>query len=61
LNEEVIRQAEPNAFKSFFSIWLAGKNTTIGITPKGTEEIEHRGNREFDSLEKSLFTLSNTL
>lgn len=46
--------------KVFFSIWL-GKNTTIGITPKGTEEIEHKGNREFDSLEKSLFTLSHTL
>lgn len=33
----------------------------LGTTPKGTEKIEYKGNREFDSLEKSLFTLSHTL
>jgi len=51
---------EPNVFKSFF--FRSGlERIQLGTTPKGTEKIEHKGNRKFDSLEKSLFTLSRTL
>lgn len=43
--------------KVFFDL----ERIQLGTTPKGTEKIEHKGNRKFDSLEKSLFTLSHTL